>query len=182
MSGIRIGLGAVALALGFAGAAQAGWQDVASRHDIERLGKLEEARSMAGAGGRDTRPISERELAGNWRCRTVKSGGPMPAISYSWFHCRISDRDGHLFFQKLSGSQRVAGYLYPHESGGFVLLGGWSVKGEPMHAYSGNGATAGAQGTPDDAVGLLSGSGDGVRIEFPFPGPESTYDVMELRR
>lgn len=181
-------------------AAQAGWEDVASPYDVQRLLRLEEARdrgmdaAQSGIIERDrgavrsalsgrSRPISRAALLGNWRCRTAKSGGILPGIGYGWFVCRVSERDGHLFFEKASGTQRVAGYLYPHESGGYVLLGGWSVKGEPGHMYSGNGVSAGAKTSPDDAVALLSAAGPRrARLEFPFPGQESVYDVMELRR
>lgn len=181
-------------------AAQASWEDVASPYDVQRLSRLHEARARGidaaqnGTIQRDARavhtafgggihPISRGEVVGRWRCRTAKSGGILPAIGYGWFSCRVSERGGHLFFEKAGGTQRLAGYLYPHDSGGYVLLGAWSVKGEPTHAYSGNGAAAGAQTSPDDAVGLLSAAGRGrARIEFPFPGQESIYDVMELRR
>ncbi|HSC19053.1 MAG TPA: DUF4893 domain-containing protein [Rhizomicrobium sp.] len=181
-------------------AAQARWEDVASPYDVQRLSRLQEARAKGmdaaqdGAIQRDARavhaalaggmhPISRGEVVGQWHCRTAKSGGILPAIGYGWFSCRVSERGGHLFFEKMGGTQRLAGYLYPHESGGYVLLGAWSVKGEPTHAYSGNGASAGPQTSPDDAIGLLSAAGPGrARIEFPFPGQESVYDVMELLR
>lgn len=187
-------------AMAIAAPALAAWQDVASPFDVQRLSRLNEARARgadaahAGRVERDGRavqsalmggvhPISRGELAGNWRCRTAKTGGILPPVGYSWFHCRVSERDGHLFFQKLNGTQRLAGYLYPHESGGYVLLGAWSVKGEPMHMYSGNGVSAGAKSSPDDAVALVSAAGPGrVRLEFPFPGQESVYDVIEMRR
>ena len=178
----------------------ASWEDVASPYDVKRLSRLDEARARgadaarSGSIERDSAAVqsalagsvhrlSRGEIVGNWRCRTAKAGGILPPVGYSWFHCRVSERDGHLFFQKLNGSQRVAGWLYPHESGGFVLLGAWSVKGEPMHMYSGNGVSAGARSSPDDAVALVSSAGSGrVRLEFPFPGEESVYDVMEMRR
>lgn len=193
MRAIWLNVSLMALALcAAAGAAQAGWQDAASRYDVERLSRLEEARAKAMAIARsgdirealagERRPISGRELLGNWHCRTVKAGGQLPGIAYSWFHCRVRERGGHLFFEKVSGSQRIAGFLYPHESGGYVLLGAWSTRGEPMHAYSGNGASAGAQATPDDAIGLLSATSRGPRIEFPYPLQESVFDVIELRR
>ena len=64
-----------------------------------------------------------------------------------------------------------------------MLLGALSVTGEPAHRYSGPNAAAGAQATPDDAIGLLSGIGAGhARIEFPYPVQESTFDVIELKR
>jgi hypothetical protein len=186
--------------LGMTASAQANSEDVASPYDVQRLARLDEARArgtsavLDGAIERDSRavhsamggrvgPISRGELIGSWRCRTAKTGGVLPAIGYGWFHCRVSDRGAHLFFEKLSGTQRLAGWLYPHESGGYVLLGAWSVKGEPAHSYSGNGASAGAKTSPDDAIALLSAAGPRrIRLEFPFPGQESVYDVMELRR
>ncbi len=195
------GLSIVSLALLVtAAAAQVTWEDVASPYDVHRLERLDEARAKgmdsahmdaierdreavqdAFRGG--VHPISRGALVGNWHCRTAKTGGILPPIGYGWFHCRVTERGGRLFFQKLNGTQRLAGYLYAHRSGGYVLFGGWSVKGEPMHMYSGNGASAGAQSSPDDAVALVSAAGSGrVRLEFPFPGQESVYDVMELRR
>lgn len=179
------------------GAAQAGWQDDASPYDVQRLAKLDEAKAKGLAEAQSgvdmdtihavldpaSQAVSADWLMGNWRCRTIKLGGATPDIVYGWFRCRIARRDGNLFFEKLSGSQRIAGNLYPHESGGFVLLGALSVKGEPQHSYSGNRPSVGAPTTPDDAIGLLSGTGDNsARIEFPYPVQESTFDVIELKR
>jgi hypothetical protein len=186
--------------LTIAAPALASWEDVASPYDVQRLSRLDEARARGADAARSgpierdgaavhsalmgsVHPLSRGEIVGKWRCRTAKAGGILPPVGYSWFRCRVSERDGHLLFEKLNGTQRVAGWLYPHESGGFVLLGAWSVKGEPMHMYSGNGVSAGARSSPDDAVALVSGAGEGrVRLEFPFPGQESVYDVMEMRR
>ncbi|MGH6877474.1 MAG: DUF4893 domain-containing protein, partial [Rhizomicrobium sp.] len=129
------------------------------------------------------RPVSARELMGDWRCRTMKLGGMAPDIVYSWFRCRIGEQGDRPYFAKVSGSQHMSGYLYPAESGGFVLLGGYSVKGEPPHRYSGNAPSAGAAATPDDAVGVLAATGPrSARIEFPYPVQESTFDVIEMRR
>lgn len=187
----------LAVALSAAGAAQAGWQEDASPYDANRLARLEESKAKGLAEAQsgpdmatihavlDPAPeaISADALIGTWRCRTIKLGGLTPDIVYSWFRCRISDRGGALYFEKLTGSQRVAGTLYPYEQGGFVLLGALSVGNEPRHAYSGNHASAGAEATPDDAIGLLSGIGPGrARIEFPYPVQESTFDVIELKR
>ncbi len=178
-------------------AAQAGWQEDATPFDVNRISKLDESRakglSEAQAGSDmgtihavlDPAPeaIGEGALAGKWRCRTIKLGGITPDVVYSWFNCRISHRDGGLFFEKITGSQRVAGVLYPREEGGYVLLGALSVGNEPPHRYSGNHESAGAEATPDDAVGVLSATGSNhARIEFPYPVQESTFDVIELKR
>ncbi|HEX3429904.1 MAG TPA: DUF4893 domain-containing protein [Rhizomicrobium sp.] len=175
----------------------ASWKDEASAYDVGRLEKIDEARAKGLAeaqSGRDAgvihavldaeaRPASAHDLEGAWRCRTIKLGGLTPDIAYSWFRCRIDGRGQGLYFEKLSGSQRLRGYLYPHQSGGYVLLAGLSAKGEPAHSYSGNGPSAGAVTTPDDAVGLLVATGQrSARVEMPYPGAESTFDVIELRR
>ena len=187
--------GAVLLTLSTA--AQAGWQEDATPSDVNRISKLDESRAKglteAQAGSDmatiravlDPAPqaIGEGALAGKWRCRTIKLGGLTPDVVYSWFNCRISHRDGGLFFEKITGSQRVAGVLYPREDGGYVLLGALSVGNEPPHRYSGNHESAGAEATPDDAVGVLSATGSNhARIEFPYPVQESTFDVIELKR
>lgn len=190
-------LAAAVVAALFCTPSAANWQEEVSAYDQGRLARLDEARAKGLAearAGRDIgairsvldaerRPVSADKLRGEWRCRTMKLGGATPDIVYSWFRCRVSERGDRLFFEKESGSQRLRGYLYPHESGDYVLLGGLSTKGEPPHAYSGNGPAAGAETTPDDAVGLLVSTGRGsARVELPYPGAESTFDVIEMKR
>ena len=187
----------IAASLLAATAAHAGWQDHVSPGDANRLAKLEEAKAKAlseAASGPDMGAIhavldpdavsaSADALRGAWRCRTIKIGGMTPDVVYSWFRCRIHENGEGLAFEKISGSQRLAGQLYPNESGGYVLLGAFSVKGEKAHIYSGNGASAGAMATPDDAAGVLEATGSSsARIEFPYPVQESTFDVIELKR
>jgi hypothetical protein len=177
-------------------AAHAGWREDASPFDVKRFSQLEESKSRGLSEAQsgpdaelihavlDAAPesVSQGALAGNWRCRTIKLGGMTPDVVYSWFHCRVSERGGGLWFEKVSGSQRLSGALYPDERG-YVLLGAFSVKGEPAHRYSGNSASAGAQATPDDAIGLLEATGrSSARIEFPSPLQESAFDVIEMKR
>ncbi|HEV2561511.1 MAG TPA: DUF4893 domain-containing protein [Rhizomicrobium sp.] len=177
-------------------AAQAGWQDQASQADAQRLSQLDESRSKgleAAQSGGDMAAIHEAldgapasisgdALTGNWHCRSMKLGGMMPSIVYKWFTCRISHRGGGLFLEKLNGTQRTAGFLYP-DSNGFVYLGASSETREPPHAYSGNGASVGATLTPDDQIGLFTASSSrAARVEFPYPVQESVFDILELRR
>lgn len=191
------GLLFVAALMMLSSAAQAGWQEDATPFDQNRLAKLDEARAKGLAEAQagpdmatihavlDPAPeaISEGALAGHWRCRTIKLGGLTPDVVYSWFNCRITHKAGGLFFEKITGSQRIAGMLYPREDGGYVLLGATSVGNEPPHRYSGNHESAGAEATPDDAVGVLTSiGGNRARIEFPYPVQESTFDVIELKR
>jgi len=193
---LRISLIALA-ALAAASSAFAGWREEASPQDASRLARLDEARTKGlteAQLGRDiglihavmdpqSQPVSAASLKGDWRCRTIKLGGMTPDLVYSWFRCRIGGEGHRLFFRKVSGSQRVSGYLYPREQGGFVFLGGFSVNGEPPHSYSGNGPSAGASATPDDAIGLLVATGPrSARVELPYPGQESTFDVIEMKR
>ncbi|HUB84621.1 MAG TPA: DUF4893 domain-containing protein [Rhizomicrobium sp.] len=195
MRALTIGISLFAVSLFAATAAEAGWQDVASQYDQKRLMMLQESRAeglQQAQAGRDMGAINEvlgpqgrpiENLSGMWRCRQMKLGGMTPSRVYDWFNCRISDRGGHLYFQKLNGSTRTAGYLYPNGDGTYVYLGAVSVVGEPVHAYSGSGASVGEGSTPDDQIGLLVGLGGGhARIELPYPMQESTFDVIELKR
>jgi hypothetical protein len=192
---------AVALSLLFLTSAScAGWREDAAPRDVERLSHLTEARQKGldeAASAPDIAAIrsilqagtvaaSADRLAGTWRCRTMKLGGLTPAIVYSWFRCRISEHGGRLTFEKLGGSQRTSGTLYP-EGDGFVYLGAsyvhYNGANEKPRVYSGSGAAAGAAATPDDQIGLLSLTYDGrARLELPYPVQESTYDVIELKR
>ena len=168
-------------------AAHAGWRDEASSFDQSRLARLDEARSrgLAESNGAAQEalnaPATGGSITGNYRCRTIKLGGMTPSMQYSWFRCRITDEGGLLRFEKISGSQRMGGTLYP-EGNGYVYLGASWVKGETPHRYSGNGASFGARATPDDQVGRLTATASGARIELPYPVQESLFDVIELRR
>ena len=193
---------ALAALLLLSGSATAGWQEAASPADAKRLSQLSESRAkglLEAASGAPSDVAAIRSILqagpvsaasgrflGTWRCRTLKLGGLTPTIVYSWFKCRISDRGGQLFFEKLGGSQRTSGTLYP-DGGGFVYLGASyvhynGVSEKPPH-YSGRGAAVGAAATPDDQIGLLSLLYDGrARLELPAPVQESTFDVIELKR
>jgi hypothetical protein len=194
-----------AVALSFlilSSASYAGWRDDAAPRDVDRLAHLSESRQKGleeAASGNTSDVAAIRSIlsagtvaaggriAGNWRCRTMKLGGLTPEIVYSWFRCRISERDGRLFFEKLNGSQRTSGYLY-REGDGYVYLGAQYVGSgygpmEKRPSYSGNSTAAGAGETPDDQIGMLSLTYDGrARLELPYPVQESTFDVIELKR
>ena len=188
----------LALLLG-ATAANAGWREEISPADAQRLRDLGTSRQQglnearAGGGKGDyaaiaetlsptSHSVSEGALIGNWRCRQMKLGGMTSYVVYSWFSCRIHHVGGGLFFEKLTGSQKTNGFLYP-ESGAWVYLGAASIGNEPPHRYSGNGASVGATATPDDQVGILSAlTPNHLRLELPAPIQESHFDVIELKR
>lgn len=195
---LALALAAMAPAAAIAGTAD--WRSLISPGDAGRILALEDSRDRGiaalqqGDGQGDFRAIREtlepggrsipaRALPGTWRCRQMKLGGMSPYIVYDWYTCRISvTRDGGLFLEKLNGSLRTAGFLYP-ESGAWVYLGAASVGNEPMHRYSGNGASVGASVTPDDQVGLLTGIGNNrLRLEIAAPVQESAFDMIEFAR
>lgn len=189
----------LAATISFSGGAFAAWQDYASRADLDRLAQLPQIRQAAiaesqrgrGEGnggvissimGPQGHGVPASALTGNWRCRQIKLGGMESYMVYSaWFSCRISQRNGGLMLQKLNGTQRFQGALYP-ESGSWVYLGASSARGEPLHSYSGNSASLGAKVTPDDQIGVLTGIGPNhLRLEIPAV-QESLLDVVEFRR
>jgi hypothetical protein len=199
--GVRIhdGLFALALSLSVATPAFAGWQDQASPADIDRLVQLPQIRAAAiadaqrGEGRGDFRALPRvlepegravpaRALMGNWRCRQMKLGRMSSYMVYdAWFTCNIRPYKGGLLLQKMNGSQRFVGFLFP-ENGAWVYLGASSARGEPWHNYSGRSPAIGAQTTPDDQIGLLAGIGNNhLRLEIPAV-QESLLDVVEFAR
>lgn len=177
----------------------ASWQEEISGYDRDRLADISEARAKGLAEAEQGTPardlavihsvvnaegasISEREIMGGWQCRTIKLGGMAPSVVYSWFRCRIRDTRNGLYFEKVTGSQHMSGYLDDY-NGGFLLLGSTTVGKERARPYSGGNAGVGAASTHSDAVGVITRIGERrLRIEFPYPFYESTFDVMELKR
>jgi hypothetical protein len=199
--GVRIhdGLFALALSLSVATPAFAGWQDQASPADIDRLVQLPQIRAAAIADAQrgdgrgdfralprvlepEGRAVPARALMGNWRCRQMKLGRMSSYMVYdAWFTCNIRPYNGGLLLQKMNGSQRFVGFLFP-ENGAWVYLGASSARGEPWHNYSGRSPAIGAQTTPDDQIGLLAGIGNNhLRLEIPAV-QESLLDVVEFTR
>jgi hypothetical protein len=192
---------AAILALGLATPALAqSWADEISSYDRDRLADLSQSRAKGlaeaerGSSAGDLATIhsvldaegagvSDTALKGSWRCRTIKLGGMAPSVVYSWFRCRIRDTGNGLYFEKVSGTQRFYGYLDRYDNGGYLLLASMAAGKERPKPYSGGNHGAGAPTTHSDAVGVLSRIGEGrLRIEFPYPFYESTFDVMELKR
>ena len=178
----------------------AGWENDVSPFDRQRLANLDKSRAEAlaeaEAGGNraDLRAIrgalaggrhdiSAGELTGTWRCRTLKLGGMTPSKVYAWFTCRVRKTRHGLFFEKVGGAWRVAGYLKPYNGRGWVVLGSITDGNERQKPYSGGTQGAGAPMTSNDAVGVITKAGKGrVRIEFPEPVVESHFDIIEMRR
>ena len=198
--GGRIVKAVLVLALSLAASpAFAGWRDEASPADTARIEQLPQIRQAAiddaqhGQGQGDAavipgvmqpegRAIPREALVGNWRCRQIKLGGMTSYMVYDrWFSCNVRPFRGGLLLQKMDGSQRFVGFLFP-ENGAWIYLGASSARGEPWHNYSGASPALGAQVTPDDQIGLLAGIGDNhLRLEIPAV-QESCLDVVEFAR
>jgi hypothetical protein len=126
-------------------------------------------------------PIGLETLPGRWRCRTIKLGSqgglPLELVVYADFVCRISAiPGGGLKLEKITGSQRTAGTLYPYDRD---RLG---YAGTSFYGYE-KGPKPYGQDAERDDVGLLVRVGrDRLRLELPLPRFESKFDIIELRR
>jgi hypothetical protein len=161
--------------------------------DRARLAALDTAREQAVAKARaegdpaavatldavlQGQPLSVRDgfdPLGEWRCRTIKMGREAPVTVYGWFRCRITEDGVGFRLEKVTGSQRTAGYFYDESDTALVYLGALSYAGEPFGRYG--------QRTDRNMPGRLVRTGSGaMRIEFPRPVHDSDFDILELRR
>ena len=78
--------------------------------------------------------IDARELLAYRRVRSIQVSN-LGIFSYPFFSCRFIRKDGKLFFEKTSGSQRKSGYVYDNKPDSKVFLGGWSVNDDPQTTY-----------------------------------------------
>ena len=187
------------LLLAFTEPAEAAWEARITAFDRDRIERLAGSRAEGLAAAeaakpairttihnvvaRQAGPISAQALTGVWRCRTMKLGGIASAIVYDWFTCRVRTNKYGLYFEKISGSQHMAGYLEDYGDGRMILLGAMSVKKDHPRPYSGANPGVGVASSSSDIVGLVSSLGPGhARIEFPYSLIESDFDVVELRR
>ena len=86
--------------------------------------------------------ITTAELFNFTKVRSIQGTG-LGIFTYDFFSCKFKERDGKIFFQKTSGSQRISGYLYRKDDQSFVLLGGWSVNNDPLTNYQSINSCAG---------------------------------------
>jgi len=159
--------------------------------DKERLGKYAETRARAieeaRKGGEASEvailddvlagtllPLRDADLAGDWRCRTIKLGGSLPLVVYGWFKCRISDKDG-LRLEKVTGSQRTAGRFFDDGETRMIYVGALHYGDEKPVAH-------GADADRDQIAVVARPGPNRLRIEFPLPRYESILDIIELQR
>jgi hypothetical protein len=155
------------------------------QYDQTRMAALEEARGSGDPADMKqldallAQPLvafSDKDLTGNWRCRTIKAGGDFGAlVLYGWFTCKVTDDGSGWVLEKTGGSQRTKGRLYDDGEKRAIYLGSYFVKGDPVEPYG--------SGPETDQVGYAFRTGsDAWRIEFPAPYRESRLDILELKR
>ncbi|TKB22058.1 MAG: DUF4893 domain-containing protein [Mesorhizobium sp.] len=119
--------------------------------------------------------FSDKDLTGNWQCRTIKAGGISPLVIYGWFKCKVTDDGSGWRLQKISGSQRTTGRFFDDGEKRAIYLGSFSVNDDKARPYG--------SGPETDQVGYaFRSSATEWRIEFPAPYYESKFDIMELKR
>lgn len=170
------------------------WQMVATDADRARLRDwrtaFTRALEQARAGGHAADVAREGMLLepdaaiggplpnGDYRCRVVKVGakseGLLNFIAYPAFRCRISQQGQLQHFDKLSGSQRHHGTIYPGDELRGVLLG-TLVLGDETRAYQ-----YGRDPERDLAGWVERIAERRWRVLLPYPHYESTLDVIEL--
>jgi hypothetical protein len=125
------------------------------------------------------RPLTAAELTGDWKVRSLQ-GARYGIFPYPWFKARFEQRDGRVFFEKLTGSQRRSGFLLPPADGkgDWYFVGGASVNEDPQVPYS---KAAGGSARDSDTVGLVWGIGEG-RVLMLLDVSDDGYEVYQLKR
>jgi len=116
--------------------------------------------------------------AGDYRCRTIKVGakaeGMLNYVAYPPFQCRVSPEGDAQHLDKLNGSQRPHGTIYPGDQLRQVFLG-TIVLGDERVAYKYG------RDPERDMAGWVERIGEARwRLVLPYPHYESTLDVIEL--
>jgi len=171
------------------------WKEVATANDRQRLADWRtsfvdalQAASRAGHSADIAREgaLLEPDAAlgppgianGIYRCRVIKLGakdpGGLPYVAYPPFACRVRSDRGLQRFNKLSGSQRYVGLIFPGDPIRQIFLGTLVLGDE-------NRALQYGQDQLRDVAGYVERIGPSRwRIVMPKPHFESQIDVMEL--
>jgi hypothetical protein len=171
------------------------WRDAATPRDRERLSQWRKGFVDAHAAARKSGHSAEiaREGAlldpdsalggehlpnGMYRCRVIKLGakseGMLDYVSYPAFSCRVHAERDLQRLEKLSGSQRYVGLIFPNDPMRRVFLG-TLVLGDETRAMQY------AEDPDRDVAGFIERVGEKRwRLIMPKPQFESQFDVMEL--
>jgi hypothetical protein len=137
--------------------------------EIAREGALLDPDSALGGG-----PIPN----GMYRCRVIKLGAKAPGnldyVSYPGFACRVAAERSLQQLDKLNGSQRYDGLIFPGDAMRQVFLGMLVLGDESRALQYGQDETR-------DIAGYVERIGPNRwRLIMPKPHFESQLDVMEL--
>jgi hypothetical protein len=137
--------------------------------EIGREGALLDPDSALGGG-----PIPN----GTYRCRVIKLGAKAPGnldyVSYPGFTCRVAAERSLQQLDKLNGSQRYDGLIFPGDAMRQLFLGTLVLGDETRAPQYGQDETR-------DIAGYVERIGpDRWRLIMPKPHFESQLDVMEL--
>lgn len=122
--------------------------------------------------------IPPAELAGEWRCRTIKlaRNEELPLVIYASFRCLMHDDSAGLRLEKLTGSQRTKGTFYDIGETKLGYVGTLALGDEP------NAPKYGEDPERNQVGYLIPVSATHMRLEFPSPVYEADFEVLELRR
>jgi hypothetical protein len=115
---------------------------------------------------------------GAYRCRTIKVGGDLGNLTiYAWFNCVISRKDGTVFIEKTTGSQRFRGRLV--ETNDPTTLG-W--QGASHYGFEKTPRLYNSDPERNQVGTFHRLSPTRYVIELPEPAFESLYDLIELTK
>ncbi len=153
------------------------FDDALGRAMVEAVkgGDAADLKTVRAAIAGEPQPAPSDEIAGDWRCRTIKLGGNLPLVVYSFFKCRIEAGPEGVRFTKLTGSQRTSGRLValPGDEWGYV--GADHYADEQPKDY-------GAMRERNSVGKLIRTGEDRMWLGMPEPHFESVFDVLELVR
>lgn len=121
-------------------------------------------------------PLAEANLTGNWKCRSIQIDAES-IFGYPNFKCAVRKTADGLFLEKVSGSQRISGYLLRQDDSHLVFAGGSTVNDEPQVSYS---ALEHAPPRESDTVALVRSTPDGFVLLI--PEQEQYYNVVRFSR
>lgn len=140
-----------------------------------RAGNSAEVKQLDALLAKPLVSFSDKDLTGNWQCRTIKAGGLSPLVIYGWFKCKVTDDGSGWRLEKISGSQRTKGRFFDDGEKRAIYLGSAYVNNDPAKPYG--------SGPQTDQVGYAFRiSAKEWRIEFPAPYYESKLDIIEFKR
>jgi hypothetical protein len=145
-------------------------------------GSRSDVAALSGALSGAPQIAFDESLIGDWKCRTMKLGGPTALTVYTNFNCRFSVGETGFDFEKLSGSQRTRGTIQLRD-GRAIYVGVGFVAGEAPPAYADLPDDFQSDGKVQTQVAVFERvSPTRARLMFPSPAVESNFDILELTR